>query len=64
MRKNFELNFLKIDKKHYTGIDIYYTGYIGIKNTGDCKNIHSVNPLYLLVDHASGYIEEKKILEF
>ena len=64
MRKNFELNFLKIDKKHYTGIDIYYTGYIGIKNTDDCKNIHSVNPLYLLVDHASGSIEEKKILEF
>ena len=22
--------------------------------------IHSVNPLYLLVNHASGYIEEKK----
>ena len=26
---------------------------------GDCENIHSVNPLYLLVNHASGYIEEK-----
>ena len=25
---------------------------------GDCENIHSVNPLYLLVNHASGYIEE------
>ena len=25
----------------------------------DCENIHSVNPLYLLVNHASGYIEEK-----
>ena len=57
--KNFELNLLKIDKKHYKGINIYYTGYITIKNIDDCENIHSVNPLYLLVNHASGYIEEK-----
>ena len=34
-------------------------GYIKIKKIDDCKNIHSVNPLYLLIDHASGYIEEK-----
>ena len=57
--KNFESNLLKIDKKHYKGIDIYYIGYITIKKIGDCENIHSVNPLYLLVNHASGYIEEK-----
>ena len=31
-----------------------------LEKTGDCENIHSVNPLYLLVNHASGYIEEKK----
>ena len=57
--ENFESNLLKIDKKHYKGIDIYYIGYITIKKIGDCENIHSVNPLYLLVNHASGYIEEK-----
>ena len=57
--RNFESNLLKIDKKHYKGIDIYYIGYITIKKIGDCENIHSVNPLYLLVNHASGYIEEK-----
>ena len=50
---------LKIDKKHYKGINIYYIGYITIKKIDDCENIHSVNPLYLLVNHASGYIEEK-----
>ena len=50
---------LKIDKKHYKGIDIYYIGYITIKKIGDCENIHNVNPLYLLVNYASGYIEEK-----
>ena len=57
--KNFESNLLKIDKKHYKGINIYYIGYITIKKIDDCENIHSVNPLYLLVNHASGYIEEK-----
>ena len=29
--KNFESNLLKIDKKHYKGIDIYYIGYIMMK---------------------------------
>ena len=57
--KNFDSNLLKIDKKHYKGINIYYIGYIIIKKIDDCENIYSVNPLYLLVNHASGYIEEK-----
>ena len=34
------------------------TSYITIKKNDDCKNIYSVNPLYLLINHASGYIEE------
>ena len=50
---------LKIDKKYHKGIDIYYIKYITNKKIDDCENIHSVNPLYLLVNHASGYIEEK-----
>ena len=29
--KNFESDLLKIDKKHYKNIDIYYIGYITIK---------------------------------
>ena len=57
--KNFESNLLKVDKKLYKNIDIYYIGYITIKKIDDCENIYSVNPLYLLVNHASGYIEEK-----
>ena len=57
--ENFDSNLLKIDKKHYKGINIYYIGYITIKKIDDCENIYSVNPLYLLVNHASGYIEEK-----
>ena len=57
--QDFESNLLQINKKHYKGINIYYTGYITIKKIDDCENIHSVNPLYLLVNHASRYIEEK-----
>ena len=57
--KNFEPNLLKIDKKSYKNIDIYYIGYITIKKIDDCENIHSVNHLYLLVNHASRYIKEK-----
>ena len=50
---------LKISEQHYKDIDIYYIGYIAIKKIGDCENTHSVSPLYLLVNQASGYIEEK-----
>ena len=57
--KNFEPNLLKIDRKSYKNIGIYNIGYITIKKIDDCENIYSVNPLYLLVNHASGYIKEK-----
>ena len=30
-----------------------------LKKIDDCKNIHSGNPLYLIINQASGYIEEK-----
>ena len=57
--KDFEPNLLKIDKKHYKAIHIYYIGYITIKKVNDYESIYSVNPLYLHINHASGYIEEK-----
>ena len=57
--RNFESNLLKIDKKSYKDIDIYYIGYITIKKFGDCENIHSVNPLYLIIHSATGYFKEK-----
>ena len=53
------LSLLKIDKKLYKNIDIYYIGYITIKKTDDCESIYSVNPLYLHINQESGYIEEK-----
>ena len=50
---------LKTDRKSYKNIGIYNTGYITIKKIDDCENIYSVNPLYLLVNHANGYVKER-----
>ena len=57
--KDFKSNLLKIDKKSQKNIDIYYIGYIAIKKIDDYENIYSVNPLYLRINHADGYIEAK-----
>ena len=38
---------------------IYYIGYITIKKFNDCENIHTVNPLYLIIHSATGYFKEK-----
>ena len=53
--KNFRSNLLKIDKKPYKD------DYITIKSFGDCKNIHSINPLYLLINSATGYLKKSTV---
>ena len=62
--KNFDPIFLKIDRKSYKNIGIYNIGYITTKKNDDCENIYCVNPWYLLVNHASGYIEEKGVNKY
>ena len=57
--KKFKANLLKIDKKSYKDFGIYNIGYITTTKIDDCKNIYSVNPLYLRLNHANGYIEGK-----
>ena len=57
--KKFDADLLKIDKKSFKDIDIYYNEYVTKNKNDDCQNIYSVNPLYLFIDHANGYIEEK-----
>ena len=57
--KDFHSNLLKIEKKSYKNIDIYYIGYITIKKFSDCENIHSINPLYLIIYSATRYFKEK-----
>ena len=62
--KDFDAGLLKIDKKTYKDIGIYNIGYITKKKIDDCKNINSVNPLYLNITHANGYIEEKGVNKY
>ena len=62
--KNFDAGLLKVDKNSYKNIGIYNTGYITIKKINDCESIYSVNPLYLRVDHANGYNEEKGVNKY
>ena len=57
--KSFEPNLLKIDRKSHKNIGIYNIGYIAIKKIDDYKNIYSVNPLHLIIDHGNGYTEKK-----
>ena len=56
--KDFDGSMLKIDKKNYKEIDIYYIGYVTVKENY-CNNINSVNPLYLMINEMIGHFEEK-----
>ena len=57
--KDFDARLLKVDKKDYNEIDIYYISYVTVKKIDDCNNINSVNSLYLMTDEMLGYFEEK-----
>ena len=58
--RNFHSNLLKIYKKSHEDSDIYYIGYITIKKFSHCKNINSVNSLYLIIHSATGHVKVKK----
>ena len=47
--KYFDPNNIKIDKKSYKNILIYYIWYVTIKDS-KFVNIDSVNPLYLIME--------------
>ena len=57
--KNFDTRLLKVDKKDYNDIDIYFIGYVTAKKIANCNNINSVNPLYLMINEMIGHFEEK-----
>ena len=56
--ETFDSNMLKLDKKTYKNLDIYNIGYVTIKKIGPGYDVNIVNPLYLRINNASGYIEE------
>ena len=53
--RNFDSN---LNKKSYKNINIYYIGYITMKDS-KYVNIDSVNSLYLIIGEVDGFIEEK-----
>ena len=57
--KYFDARLLKVDKKNYKEIDIYYIGYVTVKKIANCNNINSVNPLHLMINEIIGHFEEK-----
>ena len=56
---DFDARFLKVHKKNYNEIDIYYIGYVAVKTIAKCSNSNSVNPLYLMINKMIGHFEEK-----
>ena len=56
--EDFDPNLLKVDKKLYKNIDIYYTGYITMKDS-DYVKIRSVNLLYSIISEVDRYIKVK-----
>ena len=56
---NFSMNNLKLDKKIWKDIDVYYIGYVDKNKPEDwCAN--SVNPLYLMINKVFCFVGEKK----
>ena len=62
--KDFDARLLKVDKKDYKEIDIYYIGYVTVKKIANCNNINSVNPLYLMINEMIGNFEEKNEIKY
>ena len=50
----FDENKVKVDKKDFNGIDIYYLAYEYKKKNTECNIIRSVNPLYLRIVDIKG----------
>ena len=53
---NLDPNMLKLDKKTFKGINIYYIGYVTKKEE---YKIDSVNPLYLLIYNIDVLLKKK-----
>ena len=54
--ENLYPELLKLEKKTHKNIGIYYSGYITIK-ISKYVNIHSVNPLYIIIGEVAGSFE-------
>ena len=51
---------IKVDKKDFNDIDIYYLGYEYKKKISECNVINSINPLYLRIINMNGQFKKGK----
>ena len=56
----FDGKKIKVDKKDFNNIDIYYLGYEHKKKIAECDVINSANPLYLRIVDMNGQFEKGK----
>ena len=56
----FDESKIKVEKKDFNNIDIYYLGYEHKKKISECDVINSVNPLYLRIVDINGQFEKGK----
>ena len=56
----FDGSKIKIDKKFFNDIGIYYLGYEYKKKITECNEINSVNPLYLRILDMKGQFKKVK----
>ena len=56
----FDESKIKVDKKDFNDIDIYYLGYEYKKKITKCNVIKSVNPFYLSIVNIKGQFKKGK----
>ena len=56
----FDGSKIKVDKKNFNNIDIYYLGYEYKKKITECNKKNSVNPLYLSIKDMKGQFKKGK----
>ena len=56
----FDGSRIKVNKKDFNDIDIYYLGHEHKKKISECDLINSVNPLYVRIVDVNGQFEKGK----
>ena len=59
----FSMKNLKLDKKTWKDIDIYYIGYVD-KNKPEDWCVNSVNPLYVMINQVFCFVGEKNVVKY
>ena len=56
----FDESRIRVDKKDFNDIDIYYLSYEHKKKISECNIINTVNPFYLRIINMNGQFEKGK----